>query len=394
MLRAILSILAFATLPLVAGEPPPNPNELVASMQKFCGGLNTLACEIDLLRVAKSPGKTSERRAHFECAFQRPNLLSVLLKDEGSTNYAWICDGKDVFTYIAGIEKYSKSAAPAALSDLFASPEIYVIRNTLEGALLLDELLVPGATKLPANATAVSYVAAEEIGGEKTQHLRFMRPEHNWDVWILDGPTPLPMKVTGHASSFSEPNAKIEFTVEFKRWLPGATFDPRAFQFDAGSKAKRVSGFLAPIPPHALLNTPAPAAALQMANGKARVMLDNHIGRDVVVLDFWAISCVPCIGIMPKVDAVAKKFSGKNVVFYAMNENDSPEDVREFLKLKGISLTPTIHNKAENFAKFKVDAIPMTFVIDKAGIIRAVHTVHSDDLSGELTTLIESLLKQ
>src|SRR5689334_3702174 len=63
-----------------ASPAPPTGLEVVASMQKFCSGLNTLACEIDLLRLARSPGKLTDRHAHFDLAFQRPNLLSVLLK--------------------------------------------------------------------------------------------------------------------------------------------------------------------------------------------------------------------------------------------------------------------------------------------------------------------------
>ena len=85
-------------------------------MRAFCGGLASLACEIDFVRTARSPGKVSERFAHFDAAFQRPNLLSILLKDEGRVNYAWICDGADVFTYVAGLEKYSKNKAMSAVS--------------------------------------------------------------------------------------------------------------------------------------------------------------------------------------------------------------------------------------------------------------------------------------
>lgn len=374
-------------------------SDSLSASQKFFSSLDTFACDIDLLRVERTPGKVSERRAHFEVAFKRPNLLSVLLKDEGSVNYAWICDGKNVFTYIAGLEKYSKENSPATLAEVLASTEIYVVRNTLEGAFIVDELFAPSAgERLPGKARSVEFVAAEELDTgkvkEPAQHLRFKRDAGDWDVWLASGTAPAPLRVHGELPPDPQaPARKVEFTVEFKNALFGAALDARAFQFDKESKAKRASGFLPDIPPHELTNHPAPAATLSLPGGQSKT-LASHRGRDVVVLDFWAISCVPCMGTMPKVDAVAKKFAGKNVAFYAMNENDSPEDVQEFLKLKNISVTPTFRNKAANFAAFRVDVIPMIFVIDKNGTIRAVHTVHSNDLTGELTTLIESLLKE
>ena len=393
---ALFAMLSFA---LNAGELPattPDPVALVKSMRAFCGGLNTLACEIDFLRTSESATKVSERRAHFESAFQRPNLLSILLKDEGQVNYAWISDGKDVSTYLAGLEKYSKGSAPGTFSELFEGAELRVVKGSLEGAFLLDELIVAAPEgKLPAQADAVEYVGLEEIGVEKAHHVRLKRAPSNWDVWIADGPAPLPVKIYSDISNAVEPRqpgTKTDFTVTFKRWLPGAALDPRAFQFDPSSKAKRVSGFLPEIAPHPLLNQRAPAATLQLADGSSTT-LAAHLGRDVVVLDFWAISCVPCIGLLPKVDAVARKFGGKNVVFYAMNEGDSAEDVREFFKRQGIALTATLNNKTANFAGFKVEAIPQTFVIDKSGVIRAAHSVHSADLAAELTALIETLLK-
>lgn len=384
------------------GERSPSPMGqkpdavvLLKQMRVFFSGLNSVACEIHYTRVLKMGQITRERSAHFDTAVQRPNLLSVLMKDnDDRVTYAWICDGTDVSTYMVGAEKYMKTKAPDSLDAVLSTEEIYVVRPSVEDAFLIDELLRKSAVdRLPAEATAAEYLGTEDVGGERAHHIRLVRKPANWDLWISAGPAPLPLKIYSGVSTVEPVPAgwTSEFTVAFSRWLPDTKLDRRAFQFDPSSKAKRVSGFLPDDPPHPLLNQPAPAAVLEVLDGQPRTLV-SHKGRDIVVLDFWSMNCVPCLGLLPKVDTVAQRFKGRGVVFYAMNENDAPADVREFFKVKGIGLTATVQNKAANFAAFKVDSIPRTFVIDKAGTIRAVHGVQAKDFVAELSAQLEGLL--
>ena len=380
----------------IAPTIKPNAVDLIKSMRSFCSGLTSVACEIDYKRVLKSANREIERSAHFDAAFQRPNLLSILMKDGDSVTYAWICDGADVSTYMAGAEKYMKHKAPGSLDDLLTGEEMYVVNPSVEHAFLIGELMQKSAaSELPAAATSAEYVGVEDIRGEPAHHVRLFRKEANWDLWIAAGPTPLPLRIYSSASTI-EPvpaGATASFSVEFTHWLPDTALNPHVFQFDPSSKAKRVSGFLPEEAPHPLLNHPAPAANLSLLDGRHST-LAAHKGRQIVVLDFWSLTCVPCIGLLPKVDAVAQRFKDRGVVFYAMDESDEPENIREFFKLRNIGLTVALHNKAVNFPAFKVDSIPRLFVIDKAGIIRIVHGVQSDDLIKELSEQLEKLLAE
>src|SRR5205085_531253 len=101
ILITIGSAMTRAAEPVPADTPKPSPAELIKNMRVFCAGLNSLACEIDYVRVLKSARLDSERRAHFDAAFQRPNLVSILMKDDDRVTYAWISDGASVSTYMA-----------------------------------------------------------------------------------------------------------------------------------------------------------------------------------------------------------------------------------------------------------------------------------------------------
>jgi peroxiredoxin len=396
--HALLLVAAFSAS-ACAGEPPappPNPRALLAASHAFASKLKSLACEIDFLRTENSAHRELERRAHFDAAFQRPNQLSILLKDGDLVTYAWICDGQTIYTYLAGLEKYSTHAAPATLEALLASDEMYVVKSSLDDAFLLDDLQRADRADatLPGAAVDVVYVAAETVLGRAAHHLRLVRKNASWNVWLAAGDAPLPLKIQADISTAPaaghEPT-KIEFTVEFKNWHVEETLDAALFKFDPNSKAKRVGSFLKELPPHPLLNQAAPDIALTTLDGTSR-RLSSHRGRDIVVLDFWAIGCMPCVGLLPKVAAVAQRFDGKGVVFYAMDEDDAPEKISEFFRLRNIALRATIRNKDVNFPAYKIDAIPQTFVIDRQGVIRVVHSVQTNDLEAELSAQLEALL--
>lgn len=390
-----LSLLIQLTLCAVE-QPPPSSTELLASAHAFASKLKSLACQVEFVRIENSAHKELERRAHFDMAFERPNKLSVLMKDGDDVTYAWISDGTKIYTYLAGIEKYSTHKAPAQLDEILASEEMYVVKSSLEEALLIDDLLRTDRSDnaLPANAKSSGFVADETVHGRATKRLRLTRNSGIWDVWLAAGGIPLPQQIQG---SWSEPAsagkeaASISFTVTFKNWRIDEALDPNIFKFDAASKAKRVGSFLKEIPPHPLLNQPAPDITLTTMDGASKP-LSSHRGRDIVVLDFWAIGCMPCVGLLPKVAAVAQRYDGKGVTFYAMDEDDSPENISLFLKRLNLTLRPTIHNKNANFLAFKIDAIPQLFVIDKQGLIRAVHSVHTDDLEKQLSAQLDALL--
>jgi peroxiredoxin len=55
------------------------------------------------------------------------------------------------------------------------------------------------------------------------------------------------------------------------------------------------------------------------------------LGGKVVVLNFWFTGCPPCVEEIPKLNALAEEFKGKDVVFLALTWDDAPT-VRAFLK--------------------------------------------------------------
>ena len=62
----------------------------------------------------------------------------------------------------------------------------------------------------------------------------------------------------------------------------------------------------------------APDFSLKMVGGET-YKLSESIGKEVVILDFWATWCGPCIQAMPDVIAAVKEFEGQGVRLIGRN---------------------------------------------------------------------------
>ncbi len=117
----------------------------------------------------------------------------------------------------------------------------------------------------------------------------------------------------------------------------------------------------------------APEWKLQDLDGKP-VQLSDFKGK-VVVLDFWATWCPPCVAEVPNFMALQKKYRDRGLVVVGISlDDDGPGEVASFAKTQGMNY-PIVMSSDEVIAEYgDVQAIPTTFLIDRSGKVVAKHT--------------------
>lgn len=127
---------------------------------------------------------------------------------------------------------------------------------------------------------------------------------------------------------------------------------------------------------------PAPEIGLKKLIGAPAAELKSleELRGRVVVLEFWATWCEPCVDGIPARNLLAERFRGQPVVFIHITD-ESEENVREFLKTQRIEGWVAPEAGAEVFKAFRVFGRPYTVLIDKAGSVASFP--HAGDLSAE-----------
>ena len=106
--------------------------------------------------------------------------------------------------------------------------------------------------------------------------------------------------------------------------------------------------------------------------GKAK--LSDYIGKNkIVLLDFWASWCTPCMNELPNLKAAYKKFKSKGFEIVSVSVDDETDAWIKAVKDNGMNWVQLwngeddLQNSAA--AKYSVTAIPSTFLIDADGTI-------------------------
>jgi len=115
----------------------------------------------------------------------------------------------------------------------------------------------------------------------------------------------------------------------------------------------------------------------------------------ILVVDFWASWCAPCKASFPALGKVATDYAARNVVLVGVSVDESPAAYAAFMK-KFAPPFPALHDASQSLVRaVQVPTMPTTYIIDRQGRVRAIHTgYHGEASDKRLRAELDALLAE
>ncbi|HVK60111.1 MAG TPA: DUF2092 domain-containing protein [Bdellovibrionales bacterium] len=212
----------------------PKAEEVLRDMSQYLAGLKTFrySAEHNVEAVLKS-GQKLDFIGESDVAVQRPNKFRSDRKGE-IVDMSFFYDGKMFSLLGRNTGMYATTEAPNTID------------KALEDASDRLNLDAPGADLLHSNPYSAMmdgvqeamYVGEAEIGGQKCHHLAFRNADVDWQLWVTQGPKPLPKR---YVIVSKKEKGQPEYVVQFEKWDPGAKIAADEFRFVPPKDATRIA---------------------------------------------------------------------------------------------------------------------------------------------------------
>ncbi len=113
----------------------------------------------------------------------------------------------------------------------------------------------------------------------------------------------------------------------------------------------------------------------------------------VVLLDFWATWCGPCMAKLPEIQKINDKYKDKGFQLIGISLDQDKDALLKTVKAKKMNWPEYFDGKGWGSAvstRFGVQAIPAAWLVDKKGLVHAVD--EEADLDAEIAKLVDAKL--
>ncbi len=139
---------------------------------------------------------------------------------------------------------------------------------------------------------------------------------------------------------------------------------------------------------HLSIGKVAPDIEGEDSDGK-KFKLSDFRGK-VVVLDFWALWCGPCMGLVPHEKTLVKRLEGKPFAMVGVDFDQTKEELKKGEQENGITWR-SFHDGRQGPIgdKWRISSIPAIYVLDAKGVIR-----YKDVREKAMDEAVDALLKE
>ena len=384
----------------VAADPATLITKTAESLAATNGASTDVRVEI---RVVQNEDESSNTNIFYYTKGEG-GKFALLTKDEAGQEVpegiTVRSNGAITLTSVGELNKHQLEESNKGIATFVESELASGIANGL-GSLVFSMFDVETAAALQSQLTGAEVVGEEEVDDVSLLHARFqVGGQLSFDAWFTQDDNPVVVKVVPDLSHITEPARqqfeRFDYTVtfDFNNWDLKKQFEANAFDYQEPEDSTLVPSILEeekPLSP--LLGKEAPLFELKGLDGQTVVNLADHLGKDVVVLDFWATWCPPCVRALPIIDQVTAQFKDKGVVFYALDQEEDADTVANFLANRGIQPPVLLDSESAAANSYGVRGLPTSVIIGKDGTVQVFHVGLSPNLGEKLAAEIEALIE-
>ena len=133
-----------------------------------------------------------------------------------------------------------------------------------------------------------------------------------------------------------------------------------------------------------------PVLELKDLQGVVRT-LDEFRGK-VVIVNFWATWCEPCVEEMPSLQMLKQRLGGEDFAVIGVNMGEGEVRIKSFTDKTGTTFPILLDRDGVAKKNWKVNGVPATFVLDATGRIRFWSTGALDFSDERLVSQVMNLL--
>ena len=139
-----------------------------------------------------------------------------------------------------------------------------------------------------------------------------------------------------------------------------------------------------------LVEKKAPLFSLKMLDGEKVVSLSDFKGKPVL-LKFWATWCPSCVEELPPMEKFSEGRTDQLVVLMAAIDGEKERKVQRLIKDKKITVPVLLDPKAKTARAYGVNMIPVSFFINREGLIIGIVVGERDWVSPKAWSAVKEL---